>query len=318
LRVDCVNASKLLTEAVAAEISLRGCECIIMSGGIDTSYIAAVVRLVVKAPLRGVVVGLEGSVATDLYWGSAVARTLGIDLHHRVYSVGEALRATDHIVYLLDTFDPIEVRNDVSVYIALAEAKKMGCSCVYTGDAGDELFAGYSYMHLYRLEELSSYIRDLAGYMEFSSDKIGRELGIDVSMPLASKSVVELAIEIPPECKVPLCSPARGKGVLRSVLEDLSIPSFSRVKQPIERGSGSVMLSNIWSTLATDEMVRTVSRVIQPRSRDQAYLLSRYLDLLGEPRRTDAPDACRICGGRVKRGYCKRCGYYSKQAVPNL
>jgi len=312
MRIDCLNALKLLVEVVSDEILSSLCDCIVMSGGIDTSFIAAIARRLVKIPLKGIVVGLEGSAASDLYWGGVVARSLGIEPVYRVYSVQDALKATDFIVSALDTFDPVEVRNDVSVYIALREAKNMGCRCIYTGDAGDELFAGYSYMHLYRLEELSAYIKDLSGYMEFSSIPIGRELGIDVYPPLASKRVIDLALEIPPECKISLCSLPRGKDILRSLLEDLSIPSFARAKEPIERGSGSFMLSQIWASLVTEELIEKISRILRPRGKDQAYLLSRYLELKGEPRKVEGGKRCKICGGRVKRSYCKRCGYYEK------
>ncbi len=286
-----------------------------MSGGIDTSYIAAIARKMAKIPLRGIVVGLEGSITKDLYWGSVVARGLGIEIHHRIYSVQEALRATDQVIRVMDTFDPMEVRNDVSVYIALEHAAKLGCKCIYTGDAGDELFAGYSYMHLYRLEELSKYIEDLSSYMEFSSPKLGEELGVEVYLPLASRRVVELALEIPPECKISCSRIARGKEILRTLLEDLSIPSHNRLKEPIEVGSGSAMLSRIWESMATEDLVERVSKTLKPWSREQAYLLSRYLEIFGGLRKAKAEGICRICGGRVKRGYCKRCGYYEKRSI---
>lgn len=310
IRIDCMNISKILAKVVSEEMLSRMCDCIIMSGGIDTSYIATIARKILNQSLRGVIVGLEGTVARDMFWGSAVARALGIEVIHRVYSIDDALRATDFVVDIMDTFDPVEVRNDVSVYIALEEASRMGCRCVYTGDAGDELFAGYPYMHLYRLDELGKYIEDLSSYMEFSSIEIGRKLGIEVFPPLASRRVIEIAIEIPPECKVSYQSTARGKEILRTFLEDLSIPSSRRAKDPIESGSGSIYLSTIWSSLATDDLVEKVSKVIKPRSRDQAYLISRYLNIKGEPKRATSNSVCKICGGRMKRGYCKRCGYY--------
>ncbi|MDT7889613.1 MAG: asparagine synthase-related protein [Desulfurococcales archaeon] len=313
MRIDCLNALKILIDVVSNEILSTMCDCMVMSGGIDTSFIAAIARRFAKIPLKGIIVGLQGSVASDLYWGGIVARSLGIEPIYRVYSVQEALRATDSIVSSLDTFDPVEVRNDVSVYMALEEAKKAGCKCVYTGDAGDELFAGYSYMHLYRLEELSAYIKDLSTYMEFSSTHLGRELGIKVYPPLASKNVVELAIEIPVECKISSCSLQRGKDILRSLLEDLSIQSSRRAKEPIEKGSGSVVLSQVWVSLVTDDMIARVSKIIKPVGKDQAYLVARYLELRGEPTRASGADVCKRCGGRMRRGYCKRCGYYEKK-----
>jgi hypothetical protein len=108
----------------------------------------------------------------------------------------------------------------------------------------------------------------------------------------------------------------RGKDILRSLLEDLSIPSFTRAKEPIERGSGSFMLSQIWASLVTEELIEKISRILRPRGKDQAYLLSRYLELKGEPRKVEGVKRCKICGGRVKRGYCKRCGYYEKSWSP--
>lgn len=312
MRIDCIAASKIFAEAVAQEILRSGCDCIIMSGGIDTSFVATVARRVAGAGLRGFVVGFEKGVARDLYWGGAVARILGIGLVEKIYSVGEALRATDRVVDIMDTFDPVELRNDVSVYIALEQAASQGCSCVYTGDGGDELFAGYSYMHSYTLEELSNYIEELSKIMEFSSKPLGKALGLEVATPLASEETVKAALEVPVECKLCPGSTARGKELLRSFLEEHGIPSARRGKDPIEVGSGSTELSNIWASLATEEILERVSKILRPRGPDQAYLLYRYIELRGPPARAEGPgEKCRVCGHRLKKGYCKRCGFYS-------
>jgi asparagine synthase (glutamine-hydrolysing) len=47
---------------------------------------------------------------------------------------------------VIKTFDPMEIRNSAAVYIGMREAKKDGNSTILTGDACDELFAGYSFL----------------------------------------------------------------------------------------------------------------------------------------------------------------------------
>ena len=57
-------------------------------------------------------------------------------------------------IKVLKSFDPMEIRNSAAAYVALKVARDRGLKTVMTGDAGDELFAGYSFFFDLTKEQL--------------------------------------------------------------------------------------------------------------------------------------------------------------------
>lgn len=62
-------------------------------------------------------------------------------------SLDEVLQELPTCVRVLETFDPMTLRNDMAVCRALREATARGFTCAVTGDAADELFGGYNFTH---------------------------------------------------------------------------------------------------------------------------------------------------------------------------
>lgn len=85
--------------------------------------------------------------ATDRPYAAAVAASAGLQHHQLDLSLEEVLRELPTCVRVLQTFDPMTLRNDVAVCAALRAAAAAGFTCAVTGDAADELFGGYSFSH---------------------------------------------------------------------------------------------------------------------------------------------------------------------------
>jgi asparagine synthase (glutamine-hydrolysing) len=159
---------------------------------------------------------------------------LGFPLLVRFVSREEALAAVQEVVRILRVFNPMEVVNCAAVYVALREAKLRGAKRACTGDGGDELCVGYSYMLKMLLEELKDYVRRLPQMWSFCAFKIGEALGLDVASPFLQN--VELLLSIPVEEKVKC---GIGKCLLRAELAEALGPEVAwRRKSPVERGSG--------------------------------------------------------------------------------
>ncbi len=317
LNIDIHTALNLLIERVKDVFERYRCDCILLSAGIDTSFLATVAVRELRHRLTGIVALYSRGVPKDIYWSNVVSRVLGVDLYAHIFTDTEALDATDKVVSILKTFDPMEVRNDITIAISLRKARELGCRCIYTGDAGDELFAGYSYMAGMTYGELSRYISDLATYMEFSSHALDSYFGVEVVSPYSEEGVRDLALELPPYCRIPIDDPRRlNKYILRIYLEKQNIPTYIREKNPIEYGSSSTMVARLWESMVRDEDMEIVSRYFRPRSREQAYLLKRYLELVGWEEYSDVArdkPRCRYCGApllRPRSRYCRRCGSY--------
>ncbi|MFX1521761.1 MAG: asparagine synthase C-terminal domain-containing protein, partial [Promethearchaeota archaeon] len=90
-------------------------DAFLLSGGLDTSIIAALVSRYFK-PIT-LSVGFSGSDAPDLYYAKIVADKFSFQNLVRLFTLEDAAEAAEYVVKTLKTFDPMEIRNDITIYI---------------------------------------------------------------------------------------------------------------------------------------------------------------------------------------------------------
>ena len=170
----------------------------------------------------------------DLKYAEMLAGKLGIELYPKLISVEEALATIPEVIKIMGSFDPA-LPNDLAIYLGLRLAREKGIESVITGDGADELFAGYSYMFDLDLKE---YLPRLAEKMNFSSNRLGAHLGIEVKQPFLDRDLIDFALSIDPELKVREHRGARcGKWVLREAFAPrLPEEIIWQTKRPIEVG----------------------------------------------------------------------------------
>ncbi|MCX7680438.1 MAG: asparagine synthase-related protein [Anaerolineae bacterium] len=275
-------------------------EVLLFSGGLDTSVLAA---LALSLPLLHVCLEDGGE---DLRYAEAVARHLGRELVVRRVSVEEALDALPEVIRLRRTFDPA-LPNDLALYFAFVEARRLGFGSAMTGDGADELFAGYSYM--FDLD-LGTYIPWLAKRVRFSANELGEWFGMNVFQPYLYPAIVDLALSIPPELKVREENGGRvGKWVLRKAFEGHLPPDICwQTKRPIEVGSGFSRLRETVAAMLTDEDWAAPVRFF---ACDQPYYYRLYRRVVGEvPPPAPGEASCPACGAGMppEAHHCRVCG----------
>lgn len=121
---------------------------------------------------------------------------------------------------IVDTIDPVEAAADAVHVISIEAARRMGCRCLATGDGGDELFLGYTFLHNRGPGELRRWISDMAREAWMPTIYIGSRLEMRVVAPLYSEAAKRIALDTPIECLVGERGGARyGKYMLRLHLE---------------------------------------------------------------------------------------------------
>ena len=286
-------------------------ESLLLSGGLDTSVIACLASRYFKP--KTLTVGLRGCEAPDLYYAELVARHLGLPHQVKLFSVEEAREAAVYVVKAVRSFDPMEVRNDIPLFVALKRLKEEGMRSVVTGDGGDELFAGYPFLFKLTPRQVDRWIRDVVKRWFFASKPLGESIGLRVLQPFTDRRIVDLALRIPAEFKVAERDGVTyGKYVLRKAFENLLPPEVVwRDKQPIELGSGSARLSRIFRV--APEEFEELSRIVPLTSQEQAYYLKIFMEAFGGiPKPKKGEKACPRCGGGVPENekYCRICGAY--------
>jgi len=119
-------------------------EGILLSGGLDTSILAVIASKFV--PLRAVTVAFQNALAPDVEYAVLVANRLGLKHIIHIFNHEELYDAIPAVVKTLRSFDPMEIRNSVTIHIGLETARENGICTGMTGDGCDELFAGYSFL----------------------------------------------------------------------------------------------------------------------------------------------------------------------------
>jgi len=311
----CFKLRLLLQEAVKRNLT----DGILLSGGLDTSILAAIASK--SASLRAFTVALEGAPAPDVQYATLMASSL--KLEHVVYCLknDELYDAVRVVVKTLRSFDPMEIRNCIAVYIGLRVAKEHGMGTVMTGDGCDELFAGYSFLFNLEKEQLDLELRKLWDVMQFSSINLAKVLGIEAKLPYLDPDFKSFAMKIDSSYKVREEKGMRwGKWIVRKAFDDM-IPEdiVWRVKTPIECGSGTSILPNLFNERISDEEFKDKKcryfeeDKVMIRDMEQLFYYKVYKSVIGAPRPTDLKGKlCPNCNSNIVKGatYCRTCGAY--------
>ncbi len=111
-----------------------------LSGGLDSSAIAALIKRMAPGPVKTFSVGYEETAFSELKYADEVARTIGTDHHQVILGMNDFFRALPRLVWHED--EPITWPSSVSLHFVSALAAQQ-VKVVLTGEGSDELFGGY-------------------------------------------------------------------------------------------------------------------------------------------------------------------------------
>jgi asparagine synthase (glutamine-hydrolysing) len=111
-----------------------------LSGGVDSSAIAALIRRKTSGPVKTFSVGYREAEFSELSYAAEVARTIGTEHHETVIGMEDFFQALPDLIWHED--EPIAWPSSVSLYFVSRLAAQQ-VKVVLTGEGADELFAGY-------------------------------------------------------------------------------------------------------------------------------------------------------------------------------
>jgi asparagine synthase (glutamine-hydrolysing) len=133
--------SDLFREAVRLRLMADVPLGMFLSGGIDSSAIAAVMSQLVKEPIKTFSVGFAEREANELEYARTVARAFKTDHHEVIVSPEQFFAALPELVYHED--EPIAHPSSVALNFVSRLASRH-VKVVLTGEGSDELLAGYN------------------------------------------------------------------------------------------------------------------------------------------------------------------------------
>jgi asparagine synthase (glutamine-hydrolysing) len=233
----------VLTRAVARRLEDGAVGACLLSGGLDSSVIAAVAHdLGAEIPL--ITVGMKD--APDLENASIMAKHLGMEHHVKLYETADICESLPNAVWMLESFEEDCVSGAISNLFASARANKL-TNCILSGEGGDELFGGY---HLLKdlpgeTERLRMMDRLIAIAYNTAVQRLDRAMmgnSINYRTPFIDTDVIAFAMQIPVQWKIHDAGGGRWieKYILREAFRDL-LPEqiYKREKLRFAAGTGT-------------------------------------------------------------------------------
>ena len=292
-----------LESAVKAQLMSDVPYGVLLSGGLDSSIIAAITQKYSKKrvetdskesawwpQLHSFAVGLEGS--PDLIAAQKAADYIGT-VHHEVhFTIQEALDALPDVIYHIETYDITTVRASTPMYLLARVIKSMGIKMVLSGEGSDELFGGYLYFHKAPNaqefhEELVRKMSKLHLYDCLRANKSLMAWGVEGRVPFLDKDFIDIAMGLNPSDKMNIRLPdgkqRMEKWILRKAFEDLLPESICwRQKEQFSDGVGYNWidtLKRITEEKVSDaEFARRANRfpVNPPKTKEEYYYREIY------------------------------------------
>jgi asparagine synthase (glutamine-hydrolysing) len=139
----------LLEDAVRIRLRAGGVVGTFLSGGLDSSAVAALAARLAGQPLPAFGIGFDDPRFDETASQVLVANALGAELIRLTMSAAEVARALPTVVEHLQM--PTLRTAPAPLFHLAAAARAAGCDAVLTGEGADELFAGYDIFKLDRI-----------------------------------------------------------------------------------------------------------------------------------------------------------------------
>lgn len=174
---------ELLGDSVALRMIADVPLGVFLSGGVDSSLVAALMQRNASGPIHTFTIGFEDPRFDEARYGREVARHLG-SRHDELYvSYEEALALVPKLPRIYD--EPFADSSALPTYL-VSELARRTATVALTGDGGDELFAGYH--HHFLGARLQRRVRSVP---RFARGAVGRALQLVPRTRALGRGLVE-------------------------------------------------------------------------------------------------------------------------------
>jgi asparagine synthase (glutamine-hydrolysing) len=246
---------------------------IIFSGGIDSVIIAWLAKKMVPEVIcyTG---GVEGS--SDIAFARKIAKKLNLKLRVNELTSSEVEEMIPEVINTIEHTNAGQVEVAIPVYAAVKLAHEDGIKVMFSGQAADELFGGYSWY--------GKIVKDGGGYAGLRhymnediellyketlerEDKITMAHSIEMREPFLDLKLIRLSMKIDLRLNVKGISDAFGKHVHRKLAQELGIPRdiAYRSKEAAQHGSG---------------IHQVIDLIARKHGFDESTISAKYLDVL--------------------------------------
>jgi asparagine synthase (glutamine-hydrolysing) len=255
---------------------------VIFSGGIDSVLIAKLLQREGK----NITCYCTGTTDSgDMVAARSVAEDMGLELKTTIIDEDMVEAILPEIIRSVEESGLLQVEVAIPMYLAARLAAKDNVRVMFTGQAADELFAGYpwyndvireaGYLRLHEKlwEDLTFLYTDTLE----REDKLTMAHSIELRAPYLDRDVIQTAMRISPRLKIEGESDTLRKRVHRQASVELGVPPYLgfRAKDPAQSGSG---IHGIIEKIAGKHVQKIDSHLVDENLRRDKGSLYRYGD----------------------------------------
>jgi len=173
----------------------------LLSGGLDSSLIAALVSKYYGGQLETYSIGMEGSV--DLKYAREVAKYIKSKHHEITFKEDDFFNSIPEVIYNIESYDTTTVRASVGNYlIGKYISENSEAKVIFNGDGSDELTGGYIYFLAVDTDiefdkECKRLLKNIYNFDVLRSDKCISSCGLEPRTPFLDKDFVNNYLQIP-------------------------------------------------------------------------------------------------------------------------
>jgi asparagine synthase (glutamine-hydrolysing) len=173
-----------------------------LSGGLDSSLVAALAAKKLGKRLHTYSIGMDGS--PDLEYARMVAAHIDSTHHEKIVTPEECLAVIPEVIKAIETFDITTVRASVGNYLVgkLVREVTPSVKVILNGDGSDEVLGGYLYMReapddaAFELET-DRLLREIYRYDVLRSERSMAAHGLESRSPFLDRQFVSVARSLP-------------------------------------------------------------------------------------------------------------------------
>jgi asparagine synthase (glutamine-hydrolysing) len=244
-----------------------------LSGGFDSSAIAAILQSELKTKLETFSIGFEGS--PDLLYARKVAEHIGSNHHECIITEEQALNAIPEVIHAIESYDITTIRASTMMYLLskyVSEHSKV--VVMFSGEGSDEASGSYRYFHNAPCKEdfqkeSERLLKDLCYFDNLRADKSSAAWGLEIRVPFLDINFLEYYMTLPSYIKT---QNGLEKYILRqSVAEYLPEHILNRPKEAMSDGVS--LHGRSWSSIIQEHAVK-LTGITDKIDAEKEYYLS--------------------------------------------
>lgn len=283
----------------------------LLSGGIDSSLVAALSARILGKPIRTFCCSLKGEdgkgVGTDLRYARMVADHIDSSHTEVLFRPEEGLAAIPDVIRTIESWDTTTVRASVVQYMVCKYiGQNTDCKVVCVGEGVDEVASSYLF-NWYApngdaLDKCSKeYVKNIHYYDVKRADRCICRWGLEGRVPLLDPEFIKAYWAIPAEQRMPTYKNME-KWVLRKAFDGTNVLPDSVLWRTKEAQSDacsskdkswySIIQEHVEELISDDELSKAKERYpyCTPQTKEAFYYRKVFCQIFGEDRQQIIPD----------------------------